>query len=222
MFSISNTVLALLTALVSVLSIALPNLYGLLHRPKSDMSAPMISMEGTTVRLLVTNRGDAAGVFVRADVHSEYLAAATKVRLRDDQRAVISPGTNLLMFDIIPLLTQEESYRNSVEMIEVVLQNKEAPPTDIFFQFSDSDGYPIVARLSLDADKLFELMRANSDRCSAIKVADFYNGCIGPGAAPESAAFLEMLKHPEIEAEKKNEEPTPSSNTSSPRPQTSH
>ncbi|WP_205837170.1 hypothetical protein [Neorhizobium sp. T25_13] len=217
-FSISNTVLALLTALVSVLSIAIPNLYGLMHRPKSDMAAPMISMEGTTVRVLVNNRGDAAGVFVRADVRSEYLAGATKVRLRDDQRAVIGPGTNLLMFDIIPLLTQDESYRNSVEMIELVLQDKGAPPTDIIFQFGDSDGIPMITRLSLDANKLFELMRANSDRCSAVKVADFYNGCIGPGAALDSASYLETLKDGSIEQESKSDQTHPQAETASPLP----
>lgn len=185
LFSISNTVLALLTALVSVLSVAIPNLYGLLHTPKSDMAAPMVSLDGTTVRVLVNNRGDAAGVFVRAEVRSEYLAGATKVRLRDDARAVISPGTNLLMFDIVPLLTQDQSYRNSIEMIELALQQKNAPPTEFLFQFGDSQGLPMVARLSLDANDMFELMRANSDRCSAIKVADFYNGCLGPGEAVE-------------------------------------
>ncbi|MFK0207218.1 hypothetical protein [Agrobacterium sp. NPDC090283] len=192
-FSISNTVLALLTALVSVLAIAIPSLYSLLHTPKSDMADPMITLDGTTVRVLINNRGDASGVFVRADVRSDYLAGATKVRLRDDQQAVITPGANLLMFDIIPLLTQDESYQNSVDMIELIIQKKDAPNTDIVFQFGDSDGALMVTRLSLDADKLFELMRANSDRCSAIKVPDFYNGCIGAGAAPDSAALLEMM-----------------------------
>ncbi len=189
-FSISNTVLALLTALVSVLAVAIPPLYNSMHTPKSNMADPMISLDGTTVRVLINNRGDASGVFVRADVRSDYLAGATKVRLREDQRAVIAPGTNLLMFDVVPLLTKEDSYRNSIEMIELLIQEKEAPKTEIIFQFGDSDGATKVARLSLDANNLFELMRANSDRCSAVPAPDFYNGCIGPGAAPDSAAAL--------------------------------
>ncbi|EMS96463.1 hypothetical protein H009_17033 [Agrobacterium tumefaciens str. Cherry 2E-2-2] len=98
------------------------------------------------------------------------------------------------MFDIIPLLTQDESYQNSIDMIELIIQKKDAPETNIVFQFADSDGALMVARLSLDADKLFELMRANSDRCSAITTPDFYNGCIGAGAAPDSAAALRMTK----------------------------
>ncbi|RVC64391.1 hypothetical protein [Mesorhizobium sp.] len=189
-FAVSSTVLALLTALISVLSFAVPSFITLLHKPHSDLAAPMITLEGTTIRLMVVNNGDAPGVFVRAFTESEYLAGATKVRLRDDQKAVVAPGTNLLMFDVVPLLNQEQSYKNSVEMIQLILENKEAPKTDIVFVFGDSDGEFRVSRLNLDADKLFGLMRANSDRCSAIKEPDFYNGCIGPGelemAPPDS------------------------------------
>ncbi|MER8882427.1 hypothetical protein [Mesorhizobium sp. M0590] len=180
-FAVSNTVLALLTALISVLSFAVPSFIGLLHSPRSDMAAPMITLEGTTIRLLVNNNGDAPGVFVRAVTKSDYLAGATKIRLRDDQKAIVAPGSNLLMFDIVPLLNQDQSYRNSLEMIQLVIQKREAPTTDILFEFGDSNGDMRVTRLSLDAEQLFELFRANSDRCSAIKVPDFYNGCIGPG-----------------------------------------
>ncbi|WP_143750481.1 MULTISPECIES: hypothetical protein [unclassified Mesorhizobium] len=154
----------------------------------------MISLEGTTIRLLVVNNGDAPGVFVRAQTESEYLAPATKIRLRDDQKAIIAPGSNLLMFDVIPLLSQDQSYRNSIEMIQFSLENKEAPRTNIVFVFGESDGELRVSRLGLGTDKLFELMRANSDRCSAIKEPDFYNGCIGPGelepATPDPATAV--------------------------------
>lgn len=141
----------------------------------------MVTLEGTTVRIMVVNNGDASGVFVRAFAESEYLAPATKIRLRDDQKAVVVPGTNLLMFDVVPLLDQGQSYKNSVEMIQLSLQNKEVPKTDIVFVFGESNGELRVSRLALDNDSMFELMRANSDRCSAIKEPDFYNGCIGPG-----------------------------------------
>jgi hypothetical protein len=141
-------------------------------------------MDGTTVRLAVINNGDAPGIFVRAVTESEYLAGATKVRLRDDKNSIVNPGSNLLVFDIVPLLTQEQSYNNSVDMIALMIKNKEPPKTDIKFVFGDSDGALRLTRLSLGAEELFELMRANSDRCSAVKVPDFYNGCIGPGEEP--------------------------------------
>jgi len=82
---------------------------GLLHKPHSDMGNPIFSLEGTTIRLLVVNNGDAPGVFVRAFTESDYLAPATKIRLRDDQKAIIALGSNLLMFDVVPLLSQDQS-----------------------------------------------------------------------------------------------------------------
>lgn len=72
----------------------------------------------------------------------------------------------------------------------MVLKGEKAPETAIVFVFGDSDGKQRATSLSLDVDDLFELMRANSDRCSAVKEPDFYNGCIGPGdiemATPDS------------------------------------
>lgn len=205
-FSVSGTVLALLTALISVLSFAVPSFITFLHSPHSDLAAPMVSLEGTTIRLLVVNNGDAPGVFVRAQTESDYLAGATKIRLRDDQKAIIAPGSNLLMFDVVPLLSEGQSYGNSLEMLTLIAAHKEAPKTDVVFVFGDSDGELRVSRLSLDTEKLFELMRANSDRCSAIKEPDFYNGCIGPGelepadssdpvTAPPSAPTATDRKH---------------------------
>ncbi|NRP86938.1 hypothetical protein GFPCMMHI_02849 [Ensifer adhaerens] len=120
-------------------------------------------------------------MFVKAIPESDYLAGATKIKLRDDRSAIIAPGSNLLMFDIMPLLDQNQSYRNSLEMLQLIIQQKEPPKTDLMFEFGDSDGNLQFARLPLNAEKLFELMRANSDRCSAIATPDFENGCIGPG-----------------------------------------
>ena len=183
-FSVSSTVLALLTALVSVVSVTLPGFMHIFHTPASSMSDPIVTIEGTTIRVLVMNSGDAPGVFVRAFPKGDYLAGATKIRLRDEQKAVIAPGSNLLTFDVVPLLTQDQSYRNSLEMLQLIVVKKQAPETDIVFLFGESDGQSRVTRLPLDAEGLFGLMRANSDRCSAIKAPDFYNGCVGPGELP--------------------------------------
>lgn len=143
-------------------------------------------MDGTTIRAMVTNKGDAAGMFVQAFVQSEYLAPATKIRLRDDKNASIIPGSNILVFDIIPLLTSDESYSNSVHMLELMESKQSPPKTDIIFQFGESDGTLKYTTYTLDLDQLFLLMRANFGRCSAVSRPDFENGCIGPGAAPDS------------------------------------
>mgnify|MGYP006951132225 CR=1 FL=1 len=86
-----------------------------------------MSIDGTAVRVMIINTGDAPGMFVKAIPESDYLAGATKIKLRDDRSAIIAPGSNLLMFDIMPLLDQNQSYRNSLEMLQLIIQQKEPP-----------------------------------------------------------------------------------------------
>jgi RNA polymerase subunit RPABC4/transcription elongation factor Spt4 len=182
---VSNTALALLTALVSVIGIAAPAVYKVVHKPRSEAMITMPSVDGTTLRVVAVNRGDAPASLIRAWVDSEYLAAATRVRLRNDSDAIIQPGSKLLAFDIVPLLDEDDSYRSSMEMLTYVTQNKRAPRTEIRFHVFQSDGSFAVQKISLDAGQLFSLLRANADRCSAIQTINFENGCVGRGTPPE-------------------------------------
>ncbi|MDG0806363.1 hypothetical protein PO856_003639 [Pectobacterium brasiliense] len=120
----SNTALALLTALISVIGIAAPAFYTLVHTPRSKAVLTMPSVDGTTLRIIAINKGDAPASLIRAWVDSDYLAAATKVKLRSDSDAIIQPGNKLLTFDVVPLLDEEDSYRSSLEMLSYVIQKK--------------------------------------------------------------------------------------------------
>ncbi len=177
----TNKALAWLTALVSIIGIAVPNIYNVFHKPRSEAMLTMPSVDGTTLRMVAINHGDAPASLIKAWVDSEYLAAATKVQLRNDSDAIIHPGSKLLTFDIIPLLDEDDSYRSSLEMLTYVTQNKEAPRTEIRFQVVQSDGRFVIQMITLDAGQLFSLLRSNSDRCSAVKEINFENGCIGRG-----------------------------------------
>ncbi|TDR80106.1 hypothetical protein [Paludibacterium purpuratum] len=179
---ISNTVLALLTALVSVIAIAVPSIYKIVHKPRSEAVLMMPSVDGTTLRVVAVNRGDAPASLAKAWVDSQYLAAATKIRLRNDSQAIINPGSQLLVFDIIPLLDEADSYRSSLEILGTLIKNKPTPRTEIRFLVMQSDGRSAVQAILLDSEQLFSLLRANSDRCSAIKIVNFENGCIGSGS----------------------------------------
>lgn len=177
----SNTVLALLTAFVSVLGIAIPAVYGIVHTPRSRATLTMPSIDGTTLRVVAINRGDAPASVIKAWVDSDYLAAATKVRFRSDSDAIIRPGSQLLTFDIVPLLDEDDSYRSSLEILTYVTQGKPAPRTEFRFHMVQSNGDFSVQAVALDASDLFTLLRANADRCSSIKEVNFDNGCIGRG-----------------------------------------
>jgi hypothetical protein len=182
----SNTALALLTALISVIGATGPELYKVVHTPQSKASITMPSIEGTTLRIIVTNRGDAPALLGKVGVDSELLAGATKVKLRNDADAIIQPGSKLLTFDIIPLLDEDESYRESLEIMSLLMQNKPVPPTKIDIQLFQSDGRYLVQAIPIAGEQLFTLLRSNSDRCSTIKTPNFENGCIGAGSSNEA------------------------------------
>jgi len=181
----SNTALALLIALISVVGLAAPALYKIAHTPRSEATLTMPSLDGTTLRVVAVNKGDAPASLIRAWVDSDYLAGATQVRLRNDADAIIPPGSHLVTFDVVPLLDEDDSYRSSLEMLTYILQKKEPPRTEIRFHVVQSDGRFQVQAITLDAGDLFTLLRANADRCSAIKEPNFSNGCIGRGTPPD-------------------------------------
>lgn len=181
----SNTALALLTALISTTAIAAPTVYKFIHTPRSEASLAMPSIDGTTLRVVAINDGDAPASLIKAWVDSDYLAAATKVRFRNDGDAILNAGSKMLAFDIVPLLDEDDSYRSSMEMLQYILERKDAPRTEVRFHVRQSDGRFQIQAIKLDAGELFTLLRANADRCSAIKEMSFENGCIGRGTPDE-------------------------------------
>lgn len=180
-FSVSTTVLALLTAMISVIGIAGPAILRAVHTPRSEAYLASPSIDGTTLRVLAVNRGDAPAVLIRARVDGDYLAGATKVRLRNDADAILPPGVKLLTFDIIPLLNEDKSYAGSMDAIQAVVSKKPLPATRILLGIQQSDGRDLVQSLPLDDEDMFDLLRDNADRCSGIGKPNFRNGCIGPG-----------------------------------------
>lgn len=192
-FSISTTVLALLTALVSVLGIAIPAIKTVVHTPKSLATLESPSFEGVTLRVLALNKGDAPASLIRARIGGEYLAGATKVRLRDEANAIIPPGTKLFIFDIVPLLDEGQSYQKSLEVMQAVLSKTPLPPTFVLIGVAQSDGTVGVLKVPLRDEDMFRLLRDNADRCSSIDKPSFSNGCIGYGEPPEEHESMDQL-----------------------------
>jgi hypothetical protein len=177
----SQISLALIAAILSIAGIVIPEMYRLIHDPISKAFISTSSVDGTTLRVTVLNRGDASAVLTKSWMDSEYLAGATVVRLRNDNDALIPPGSKLIVFDIIPLLSELQSYKGSMEMLGYGVSKAEIPKTEVGFQLVQSNGDFIIQSVKLNGDDLFKLLRANSNRCSAVSEPNFDNGCIGPG-----------------------------------------
>ena len=139
-FPFSGIVLAMLTALVSVLTVAVPTFSSFIHTPRSAITLENPSIDGTTFRIVAVNRGDSPGVLYKAKIQGEYLAGATKVRLRNDDEAIIPPGTKQLVFDVVPLLDEDQSYQGSLEALAAVISKKPLPQTSIALGVTQSNG----------------------------------------------------------------------------------
>jgi len=123
-----------------------------------------------------------------ARIDGEYLAGATKVRLRNDSDAIIPPGSKLLTFDIVPLLDEKQSYDESLEAMTAVISKKPLPTTSVLIGLTQSNGETSVLRFVLDDEDMFHLLRGNADRCSSVEKPNFTNGCVGNGTPAEKRA----------------------------------
>lgn len=179
--SISNTALALIIALITVVSTSVVTLGDYFRVPRSDAFLTSPAIDGTSMRVVAINHGDAPAAILDSNIVSEFLAPSTKIKLRDESNAIIPPGSQLLIFDIIPLLTEDESYRASLEILGLVTANAPIPMTSIHIRLRQSSGDTNSIVLELSGSDIFKLLRSNADRCSALSDADFLNGCVGTG-----------------------------------------
>jgi len=156
-------------------------MWKVVHRPYSKAYVTLPALDGTTFRIVTVNKGDAPAAIADVMIESDLLAPATRVRLRIADDAFIPVGAHQVVFDIVPLLDEDQSYQQSLEMLVLSVQHKPAPTTSLRVLIAQSDGKVSPYRFPLDAMDLFQLLRANADRCSAIKEPNFENGCIGSG-----------------------------------------
>jgi hypothetical protein len=179
--SISSTVLALVTALISVSALALPTLLKAFHTPKSVATLDLPTFDGTTFRVVATNSGDAPASVAAAAIDSNVLAPATKIKLRSDNAAFVQPGSQQLTFDIVPLLSGDQAYGDSLVALSNAIQRKRELAGVVHVRLVQSDGEYTSYSFPMGQAALFYLLRAHSDHCQSIKTPDFENGCVGPG-----------------------------------------
>lgn len=98
------------------------------------------------------------------------------------------PGSKLLIFDIVPLLEERQSYDGSLEAMTAVMSGKPLPVTSVLLGLAQSDDRFSVLKFTLTDDDMFSLLRGNADRCSGVDKPNFTNGCIGNGAPAEGRA----------------------------------
>ena len=118
----STTNLALVTALISVLTVAAPALYGTLQPNNSRLAPSFLGFQGTSAVILVVNSGKRPGAVTGARISLEgYGGIFPVVTLEPDKNyGIVEPGTaRAVVFESPPLTPDdEESYNALLEKTE--------------------------------------------------------------------------------------------------------
>lgn len=181
---ISDTALALIIALFSTVSTSVIALHNTFHTPTSEAFISSTEVDGTTLRLIAVNTGDAPAVISEAWIKNRYLAPATRIKLRDDHEAIIPPGSKIIILDVVPLLDEVTSHKISLKAFEYQVGGID-PDATLTFKVTQSDGSFHIQSRPMTIDEFHDIFRANADRCSAIDEPNYENGCIGNGMSPD-------------------------------------
>lgn len=185
---ITSTALAVLTALISVISIAVPSAIKAFHHSQSAAYLTMPTFDGTALHIIAVNKGDAPAALIPAHIESDLLAGATKVRVRNDGAAYIPPGTQQITFDIIPLLSGDQAYKASLDVMANLVPDKAGKTQSnkvlghVVLGVMQSNGNYAVSKIPISTSDMFKLLRDSADRCDSEKDPSFINGCIGNGS----------------------------------------
>jgi RNA polymerase subunit RPABC4/transcription elongation factor Spt4 len=185
---ITSTALAVLTAMISVVSLAVPSFINAFHRPRSNAYLTMPSFDGTNLRIIAINSGDAPASLLPAHVQGTFLAGATRVRLKNEEAAFVKPGAQQIVFDIVPPLSSSQAYKASLDILVDLMPDTKGNPSpektveNIVVGVMQSNGHYSVHNIPIFADDMFQLLRNHSDRCESEQHPSFENGCIGNGS----------------------------------------
>jgi hypothetical protein len=173
---LSSTVLALLVALVSVLTQAAPVIADLFARKTSQVTISHPYLDGTTMRFVATNRGREPGLIETVQLRSELIHSHIIVRFRDPQQALVQPGSQQVVVDLMPLLDWETAIRLTMSFAE------SGPVENVasaFVSVRESDGSTGAHTFQIDSPQFAYLLGLHSNRCRSVETPTLENGCVG-------------------------------------------
>ena len=181
--SISNTALALLVALFSVMSTAVPPLYAWINR-HSKTHLSIASMDEKIIRLVATNEGFEPSIIEGADIILSQLPPTSRLELVGNS-ALISNGSRQIDFKVRLGLTGEQAYSRSINLIRDALSENPTILGKVKIRIRESDRSSIATNYPIDASVVFAMLRKHADECDDVSKPTFTNDCLGGGAEKE-------------------------------------
>lgn len=176
MLPLSTTVLALLTALVSVVSLALPQAYGWVHKNASHASLILPVMDGATLRLVATNSGDAPAILARA-MTLEHSGPEILLRLTRTEDSFIPTGSHQVAYAVIPLLEAKEARALSERIIADINSGKAPEPLIVQIRVIQYDQKNNLHHIRILPKQLAVALRYHADHCDSLDIKTVEDGC---------------------------------------------
>jgi hypothetical protein len=174
-------VLALLVALISVLSVTLPAIVGALRSDHSRivLSSPVI--RGEAVYLVASNLGSKPGVIQRGLIHSAYLGMDSELEPINPAEAFIIPGAKQVALRIRLRLSAEEAMSQGLKAsVDAMRDDARGHAGHVGIWEQGSNGEGRFVRLPISYEDIVTLLEAHAVRCrGATTPPTIDNGCMG-------------------------------------------
>lgn len=178
--SLSNSVLALLVALVSVSSIALSTGLTALRGSSSKLIVSNPVFKGEEVYLVATNTGQSPGTVASAEFESVFTDDLTEIEFGSPADAFVAPGARQLVLRIGIKLNAMDSNRRALDPRLYSANPPEAPLGKLGVWVRQSDGQATKSEFPLNRSDLFNLLTSHAERCQASREPPtISNGCQG-------------------------------------------
>jgi ribosomal protein L40E len=178
---VSSAVLALLVALVSVLSVTLPAIVGALRPSHSRivLSSPVI--RGEAVYVVASNLGSKPGVIQRGLIHSDYLGMDSELELINPGEAFVAPGAKQVGLRVRLRLSAEDAlFQRLKASLDAMRGSARGQAGHIGIWEQGSDGQGRYVRLAVTYEDIVTLLEAHAARCKAATAPPTIdNGCLG-------------------------------------------
>ena len=181
--SLSNTALALLVALISVLSTAVPPAFRWLNT-KSKTHLSLASVDQKTLRFVATNDGFYPSMIEGADVDLPQLPPASGLELIGGN-AIILNGNRQVDLKIRTGLSGSQAYDSSIKIASDAMSINPKVQGFVVIKVRESDRTLTVFRYPVTTDTVFLLLRKHADECDDAPKPTFTNDCVGGGEKDE-------------------------------------
>lgn len=164
--ALSNSVLAFVLAMVTVLSLSLPSIVPLFHSPDSalELSHPLV--RGDTLYLMATNTGDRPGVIEAAAIGGEHFRmTVASVDPATPGDTFVRPGSQQVQFKITMKLGYLDAALKALEAHSPT--RKPQAPATVQISIRQARGEQSVQNFELSGLDLFEIFTAHAQRCEA-------------------------------------------------------